>query len=91
MKKFKTGDKARIKYVRNNNCERWHAGLVVTIKWVENGVTPIGNLYEYVLTLPNGSIARVLGEQLEPLVPDKVSWKEIESEFGWNPTKEKVV
>ena len=90
--KFKIGDKARVKYVRAYEDSTWTAGVIITIHSLKSGIhINFGRLnYDCSVMLSHGETADVLFEQLEPIVSEKVNWADIEAEFKWNPTKEKI-
>jgi len=85
--KFKIGDKARVKYVRDGSDSTWKVGIIVTIQTLTCGFADFGDPYDCEVVLDNGIHAYPLFEQLEPLVG---SWKKIEEIVNWNPTKENV-
>ena len=87
--KFKLGDKARVKYVRNCSNYAWREGSIVTIIGIGRGIDGISP-YECTVKCADGDNASCLFEQLEPLVPDEVSWSKIEEMTGWSPPKEKA-
>ncbi|TEU00291.1 MAG: hypothetical protein E3J23_03015 [Candidatus Stahlbacteria bacterium] len=89
--KFKIGDKARVKYVRDGLDSTWKVGIIVTIHNLNGGIDEYaGAYYDCEVVLADGTFATPLFEQLEPVVPDSSTWEKIEEIVKWNPVKESV-
>jgi len=84
--KFKIGDRARVKYIRNGGSTRWYVGVIVTIV----NATPIIDEADCTVITESGLRAYPIFDQLEPIIKLRGSWKMIELYTGWNPSKEKL-
>jgi len=70
--RFREGDLARLKYVRNGQSDFWRPGAVIEVMEICNCTDFDGNPYDYVVRMFNGGKAFPIDNQLEPLDTESV-------------------